>query len=130
MLTVTPLTRLLLSDAIKNFTYILLINRQGLLSRYVAGNVEKYMYMRHVNNLRDHTHLTLTSVGKRANSNNSIVSVFRAQEPKAPVTYCDHALSGVRRPSSVVCRPSSVVRLSSVRLFTFSTSSPEPLDGF
>ena len=32
---------------------------------------------------------------------------FRAQEPKAPVTYCDHALSGV-------CRPSSVVRLSSV----------------
>ena len=25
---------------------------------------------------------------------------FRAQEPKAPVTYCDHALSGVR-PSSV-----------------------------
>ena len=40
----------------------------------------------------------------------------RAQEPKAPVTYCDHALSGVRP--------------SSVRLFTFSTSSPEPLDGF
>ena len=29
---------------------------------------------------------------------------FRAQEPKAPVTYCDHALSGVCRPSSV-CRP-------------------------
>ena len=56
---------------------------------------------------------------------------FRAQEPKAPVTYCDHALSGVCRPSSVVRRPSSVVRrLSSVRLFTFSTSSPEPLDGF
>ena len=26
---------------------------------------------------------------------------FRAQEPKAPVTYCDHALSGVRRPSVV-----------------------------
>ena len=25
------------------------------------------------------------------------VFVFRAQEPKAPVTYCDHA-SGVRRP--------------------------------
>ena len=31
-------------------------------------------------------------------------SLFRAQEPKAPVTYCDHALSGVRRPS-VVRRP-------------------------
>ena len=35
--------------------------------------------------------------------------VFRAQEPKAPVTYCDHALSVVCRPSSVrlssVCRP-------------------------
>ena len=57
--------------------------------------------------------------------------IFRAQEPKAPVTYCDHALSGVRRPSSVVCRPSSVVcRLSSVRQFTFSTSSPEPLERF
>ena len=48
--------------------------------------------------------------------------IFRAQEPKAPVTYCDHALSGVR--------PSSVRRPSSVKLFTFSTSSPEPLDGF
>ena len=36
-----------------------------------------------------------------------IFVIFRAQEPKAPVTYCDHALSGV-------CRPSSVVRLSSV----------------
>ena len=45
-----------------------------------------------------------------------IFSLFRAQEPKAPVTYCDHALSGVRP--------------SSVRLFTFSTSSLEPLDGF
>ena len=31
-------------------------------------------------------------------------NIFRAQEPKAPVTYCDHALSGVRRPS--VVRPS------------------------
>ena len=30
-------------------------------------------------------------------------SDFRAQEPKAPVTYCDHALSGVRRPSVVRC---------------------------
>ena len=47
--------------------------------------------------------------------------IFRAQEPKAPVTYCDHALSVVR-PS--VCRPSSV------RQFTFSVSSPEPLVGF
>ena len=43
---------------------------------------------------------------------------FRAQEAKAPVTYCDHGLSGVR--SSVVCP-------SSVRQITFSTS-PEPLD--
>ena len=32
---------------------------------------------------------------------NKYAKVFRAQEPKAPVTYCDHALSGVR-PSSVV----------------------------
>ena len=37
---------------------------------------------------------------------------FRAQEPKAPVTYCDHALSSVCRPSSV--RP-SVVRPSVCR---------------
>ena len=28
----------------------------------------------------------------------STASIFRAQEPKAPVTYCDHALSGVCRP--------------------------------
>ena len=41
---------------------------------------------------------------------------FKAQELKAPVTYCDHALS-------VVCRPF-------VRLLTFSTSSLEPLCGF
>ena len=27
-------------------------------------------------------------------------TIFKAQEPKAPLTYCDHALSGVR-PSSV-----------------------------
>ena len=40
---------------------------------------------------------------------------FRAQEAKAPVTYCDQALS-------VVC--------PSFRLLTFSTSFPEPLDGF
>ena len=50
------------------------------------------------------------------------VVIFRAQKPKAPVTYCDHALSGVRRLSSAV-------RPSSVRQFTFSTS-PESLDGF
>ena len=36
------------------------------------------------------------------------VGFIREQEPKAPVTYCDHALSGVRRQSpvrrmSVVC---------------------------
>ena len=34
---------------------------------------------------------------------NPQTTVFRAQEPKAPVTYCDHALSGVRL--SVVRRP-------------------------
>ena len=33
----------------------------------------------------------------------TLLSFFRAQEPKAPVTYCDHALSGVR--PSVVRRP-------------------------
>ena len=37
------------------------------------------------------------------------LSLFGAQEPKAPVTYCDHALSGIRLPSVVrrpsVCRP-------------------------
>ena len=30
----------------------------------------------------------------------TVFRIFRAQEPKAPVTYCDHALSGVR-PSVV-----------------------------
>ena len=45
--------------------------------------------------------------------------VIRAQEPKAPVTYCDLL---TRCPVSVVC--------PSVRQFTFSTSSPEPLDRF
>ena len=40
------------------------------------------------------------------NQNHSVKKgkqLFRAQEPKAPVTYCDHALSGVR--PSVVRRP-------------------------
>ena len=51
--------------------------------------------------------------------------IFSSPEPKARVSYCHSALSVVR-PS---VRPS--VRLSGVRkLFTFSTSSPEPLDGF
>ena len=30
-----------------------------------------------------------------------MIIIFRAQEPNDPVTYCDHALSGVRRPSVV-----------------------------
>ena len=37
------------------------------------------------------------------------ISLFRAQDPKAPVTYCDHALSGVCL--SVICRLSSARRL-------------------
>ena len=45
---------------------------------------------------------TLTNVA--ASSFSYIITLFRAQEPKAPVTYCDHALSGVRRP--YVVRPS------------------------
>ena len=49
-----------------------------------------------------------------------ISSIFSAPEPKAQVHYCDHALSGVRRPSSV--RPSSLT-------FTFSTSPLKPLNG-
>ena len=52
----------------------------------------------------------------------TVKKLFRAQEPKAPVTYCDHVLSGVRLLSSV--------RRPSVRQFTLSTSSPESLDGF
>ena len=48
--------------------------------------------------------------------------LFSEPEPKAHVSYWDHSPSGVRRPSSV--RPS--VR----KLFTFSTSSPKPLQGF
>ena len=69
----------------------------------------------------------LGSVGDLYCFSNTFSMLFRAQEPKAPVTYCDHALSGVR-PSSV--RRPSVRRPSSVKLFTFSTSSPEPHDGF
>ena len=45
---------------------------------------------------------------------NRDVLLFRTQEPKASVTYCDHASS---------IRPS-------VRLFTFSTSFPELLGRF
>ena len=59
----------------------------------------------------------ISKTRQQVNLSTCYMQFIRAQEPKAPVTYCDHALSGVRR-------------LSSVRLFTFSTSSPEPLDGF
>ena len=53
-----------------------------------------------------------------------VTSFFSSPEPKARVSYCHIAPSVVRpsvRPSS-----SSVVR----KLFTFSTSSPKPQDGF
>ena len=52
--------------------------------------------------------------------------IFSSPEPKARVSYC-HSAPSVVRPSVVVRRR----RASSVRkLFTFSTSSPKPLDGF
>ena len=53
--------------------------------------------------------------------------LFSSPEPKARVSYC-HSAPSVVRPSVRRRRPSS----SSVhrKLFTFSTSSPEPLDGF
>ena len=51
--------------------------------------------------------------------------LFSSPEPKALVSYC-HSAPSVVRPS--VRRPS--VRPSVRKLFTFSTSSPEPLDGF
>ena len=80
-------------------------------------------------------------LGKSAQTNgHGAVTIFfhffSSPEPKARVSYCHSAPSVVRpsvRPSvcpSYVRRP-SVVRPSSVRkLFTFSTSSPEPLAGF
>ena len=54
------------------------------------------------------------------------VKVFSSPEPKARVSYC-HSAPSVVRPSvrRRRRRPSSVRKL-----FTFSTSSPEPLDGF
>ena len=58
-----------------------------------------------------------------------ITVVFSSPEPKAQVSYC-HRSPSVVRPSVVVVvvvvRPSVVVR----KLFTFSTSSPNPLDWF
>ena len=56
------------------------------------------------------------------------LSFFSSPEPKARVSYC-HSASSVVRPSVVrpfVVRPASGVR----KLFAFSTSSSEPLDGF
>ena len=60
-------------------------------------------------------HASLTIVRKKW------LSLFSSPEPKAQVSYC-HSAPSVVRPS---VRPSSVRKL-----FTFSTSSPEPLDGF
>ena len=53
------------------------------------------------------------------------VSIFSLPEPKALVSYC-HSAPSVVRPS--VCL--SVCPSSVRKLFIFSTSSPEPLDGF
>ena len=50
--------------------------------------------------------------------------IFSSPEPKARVSYC-HSAPSVVRPTVVVARPSSVRKL-----FTLSTSSPEPLDEF
>ena len=68
--------------------------------------------------IRQYSHLSLVEIRATMSHVFAIKNIkqlfstfFRAQEPKAPVTYFDHALSGVCRPSSV-CRPS--VRLSSV----------------
>ena len=56
------------------------------------------------------------------------ITVFSSPEPKAQVSYC-HSAPSVVRPS--VRRPSSSSSSSVWRkLFTYSTSSPEPLDGF
>ena len=53
--------------------------------------------------------------------------VFSSPELKAQVSFSDRFLSVVRL--SVVCL-SVVCRLSVCKLFTFLTSSPEPLDQF
>ena len=53
-------------------------------------------------------------VGERTETRN--YSFFSSPEPKARVSYCHSA--------------PSVVRPSVRKLFTFSTSSPEPLDEF
>ena len=44
--------------------------------------------------------------------------------------FLGHRSQGLQWPIVITRCLSSVVRLSSVRQFTFSTSSPEPLDGF
>ena len=60
-------------------------------------------------------HLTITNLEQVL----SRVLVFSAPEPKAQVHYCDHALSVVRRPSSV--RPSSLT----FHIFDFSSETTE-----
>ena len=43
-------------------------------------------------------------IGQLSEKHFLILHIFSAPEPKAQVHYCDHALSVVRRPSSVVRR--------------------------
>ena len=47
-----------------------------------------------------------------------------------PIQFLGHRSQMLQWPIVITRCPASVRRLSSVRLFTFSTSSPEPLDGF
>ena len=66
--------------------------------------------------------LAHTTQERKSNVHISSIGVcfFSSPEPKARVSYC-HSAPSVVRPS-----PSSSVR----KLFTFSTSSPKPTDGF
>ena len=56
--------------------------------------------------------------------NSCFMTLFSSPEPKARVSYC-HSAPSVVRPSVCLSVCPSVRKLS-----TFSTSSPEPLDGF
>ena len=65
--------------------------------------------------------LNVTKVNDLLTSTLYLYSFFSSPEPKARVSYC-HSAPSVVRPS--------VVRPSVRKLVTFSTSSPEPLEGF
>ena len=97
----------------KYFSYLSLLIRHFLLNFETCHHIKEQKQ-----NGQNISCILNSLIGKTLDARKLFkVFLFSSPEPKARVSYC-HSAPSVVRPSSVR------------KLFTFSTSSPEPLDGF